>query len=55
MVTCIYVLYKMHLSVTIYTNFNGTLILEGIYFKSNITIIFVCNTVNNVLFCVPYF
>ena len=51
MVTFIYVLDVMHFWVTTSTNFYGALILfVGTYFISNISIIFLCNTVNNVLF-----
>ena len=50
MTTDMYVLYKMNLRVTTSKKIYGALILLGTYFKSNISIIFLCNTVNNVLF-----
>ena len=40
----IYVLYKMHLRLTTSKTFYGALIFVGTYFKSNINIILLCNT-----------
>ena len=47
------VLYEMHLRVSTSKNFYGVLIFLGIYFKSNISNIFIFNTMNNVLIQFP--
>ena len=54
LVTCKYVLYKIHLRVQTSKNFYGAaLIFVDTYFKSNICIIFKFNNANNLLIEVP--
>ena len=49
-----YVLYKMHLRLTTSKTFYGTLIFVGTYFKSNINIILLCNTMFYSMFLIFY-